>query len=437
VIFSGPGVSLAYRGLVASDALGRQLPARIELRGDRLLLRIDDRGARYPVRVDPFVQQAKLTASDGAPGDELGSLSAVAVSGDTVVAGGGARRATYVFVKPAAGWADETQAAKLTTSDGGGGDILGFSVAVDGDTVVAGAPDALRNGKGSLGEAYVFVKPAGGWADETEAAKLTASDGVAFDNFGIAVGVSGDTVVAGAPKVAASPQGQGAVYVFRKPAGGWADETEQEELTASDGAAGNELGISAGVSGDTVVAGAPDATVNGNANQGAAYVFGILNSTSTAVNCSPNTVAVGHSTKCTATVTDTAANGQRTPTGTVSFTSSGPGAFSPNQCTLSQASPGVASCSVTYTPGPSGALRSDTITASYGGDSTHTPSGETTTVKVQPTSEADCKKDGWKNYGFRNQGQCIKFVNHGERGGHERKKRRREDHYRHYPPRRP
>jgi hypothetical protein len=49
------------------------------------LLRIDDRRARYPLRIDPFIQQAKLTASDAAGGDELGY--SVAVTSDTVVAG--------------------------------------------------------------------------------------------------------------------------------------------------------------------------------------------------------------------------------------------------------------------------------------------------------------------------------------------------------------
>ena len=66
VTFTRRGVSLAYRGLVATDARGRRLPARIELRKGRLLLQIDDRRAAYPVRIDPFIQQAKLTASDGA-----------------------------------------------------------------------------------------------------------------------------------------------------------------------------------------------------------------------------------------------------------------------------------------------------------------------------------------------------------------------------------
>ena len=44
-----------------------------------------------------------------------------------------------MFVKPAAGWANATETAKLPASDGAAGDQLGFSVAVSGDTVVAGA----------------------------------------------------------------------------------------------------------------------------------------------------------------------------------------------------------------------------------------------------------------------------------------------------------
>ena len=128
VTFRGAGVSLAYRGLVATDARGRRLPARIELRDGGLLLRIDDRRATYPLRIDPFVQQAKLTASDGAADDSFG-LS-VAVSGTTVVAGDPGQGAVYVFTEPAGGWASETQAAKLTASDGAG---LGLSVAVSGD----------------------------------------------------------------------------------------------------------------------------------------------------------------------------------------------------------------------------------------------------------------------------------------------------------------
>jgi hypothetical protein len=179
-----------------------------------------------------------------------------------------------VFVKPTGGWADATQTAKLTASDGATDDLLGFSVAVSGATIVAGAPPATVGGNSFQGAAYVFVKPTGGWADATQTAKLTASDGAAGDSLGYSVAASGGTIVAGAIGATVSGHsGQGAAYVFVKPEGGWADATQTAKLTASDGAAGDTLGVSVAVSGNTIVAGALGATVSGHSRQGAAYVF--------------------------------------------------------------------------------------------------------------------------------------------------------------------
>src|SRR5206468_890273 len=115
---------------------------------------------------------------------------------------------------------------------------------------------------------------AGGWASATETARLTASDGAAVDQLGTSVAVAGDTVVAGARfDEVGSNSDQGSAYVFVRPAGGWASATETAKLTAADGAAGDELGFSVAVAGDTVVAGAEGDDVGSNSNQGAAYVF--------------------------------------------------------------------------------------------------------------------------------------------------------------------
>jgi hypothetical protein len=105
--------------------------------------------------------------------------------------------------------------------------------------------------------------------------------------------------------------------------------------------------------------------------------------TETTVKCEPQPVVAGQSTTCTATVTDTSSE-PTTPTGTVSFESSGKGSFSPTSCELKAASSSSATCSVTYTPGatPSEPTRKDTITATYGGDETHEGSKGTTTVTV-------------------------------------------------------
>jgi hypothetical protein len=241
---------------------------------------VDDTGLTYPLYIDPVIQMAKLLASDGTADVYFGG--SVAVSGDTVVAGAvfddiganGSQGSVYVFVKPAGGWANMTETAKLTASDGAAGDNLGGSVAINGDTVVAGARRSDIGGDIDQGAAYIFVKPAGGWADMTQTAKLTASDGAANDYFGSSVTISGDTVVVGADFNDVGPNAdQGAAYVFVKPAGGWADMTQTAKLTTSDGAAEDSFGCSVAVSGDTMVVGAEFADFGAIENQGLAYVF--------------------------------------------------------------------------------------------------------------------------------------------------------------------
>lgn len=271
MVFAGRGVSLAYGGLVATDARGRRLPADMRVRAGRLVLAVQDRGARYPVRVDPLIQQAKLTGSDAVTGGLFGDSVAVSADGSTVVVGaaddggsGGGFGTVYVFSRPPGGWASEHEAAELMPSDPA--TELGESVAVsaDGSTVAAGAS---TNGQvnSAEGAVYVWVRPQGGWNSEQQNAELLPSDGDINDQIGTSVAISGDTVVAGA---AGADSGAGGVYVFERPSGGWADEHEAALLTASDGAAGDALGQSVASSGSTVVAGAPHSS-----GVGKAYVF--------------------------------------------------------------------------------------------------------------------------------------------------------------------
>jgi uncharacterized repeat protein (TIGR01451 family) len=307
---------LTYAGLKVWDADGKVLASRFEAAGPETLhLLVDERGARYPITIDPLAQQAYLKASNTGVADQFGA--AVAVSGDTVVVGApfeasnatgvngnqadnsvGAAGAAYVFTRSGGGW---TQQAYLKASNTDANDLFGSSVAVSGDTVVVGAPgefsnatgvngDEANNSVGSAGAAYVFTRSGGGWAQQ---AYLKASNTGAGDSFGTDVAVSGDTVVVGAPFEDSNATGvngnqadnsavdAGAAYVFTRSAGVW---TQQAYLKASNTGVNDNFGTSVAASGDTVVVGAPfedsNATgVNGNAadnsaaGAGAAYVF--------------------------------------------------------------------------------------------------------------------------------------------------------------------
>lgn len=265
---------LHYAGLSAHDATGRNLPAWLEMKDAQLLLKTDDAQARYPVVIDPFVQSAELTASDGTDKQELGA--SVSVSGNTVVAGApgcsgcGFVGAAYVFSMPANGWSNMTQTAKLTASDGIANNQFGFAVSIDGNTIAIGA-HADRHSRGSV---YVFVEPAGGWANMTETAKLTGSDSQFGDVLGRSISISGGTVVAGAPQATVGTvKDQGAAYLFVEPFAGWVNATETAKLTAAGGVKWGQLGYSVGIDGNTVVAGAPSPVPERVASAGVAYLF--------------------------------------------------------------------------------------------------------------------------------------------------------------------
>ncbi len=216
---------------------------------------------------DGWSRQAKLTAADGAAGDEFGGK--VALDGDVALIGaarhdgmGVDAGSAYVFTRSRTGW---RQQAMLTAPDGAAGDEFGYSVAISGDVAVIGAPRDDDNGDDS-GSAYVFTRSGSAWSRQ---AKLTAADGAAGDVFGISVAISGDTVVIGADLADERGSNSGAAYVFSRSGNAW---RQQAKLTADDGTAGDLFGMRVAIFGGTAVIGAAREDDKGE-NSGAAYVF--------------------------------------------------------------------------------------------------------------------------------------------------------------------
>jgi hypothetical protein len=167
-----------------------------------------------------------------------------------------------------------SQAAKLTASDGGAYDWFGYAVSVSGDTLVVGAHQATVGGNWHQGAAYIYTCNQGGADAWGQVTKLTASDGAANDGFGYSVSVSGDTLVIGAYGAAVGGHGaQGAAYVFYRNQGGADAWGQVAKLSAADGTPLDLFGWSVSISGDTAVLGAPYADVGSRAAQGVVYVF--------------------------------------------------------------------------------------------------------------------------------------------------------------------
>ena len=182
----------------APNAAWALLDARSVLRGSNRRLSTAD------------FTQVKVTGSDTSAYDQYGI--SVAIDGDTVVIGAfkaGTGGAVYVL-RTSDGGATYDEVAKLTASDAAADDYFGYSVAIDGDTIVVGAYNDDDAGTNS-GSAYVFRTTDDG-ATYDEVAKLTAADAAAGDQFGSYVAITGDTVVI---------IGGGAAYVFEDESSWW------------------------------------------------------------------------------------------------------------------------------------------------------------------------------------------------------------------------
>jgi len=161
-------------------------------------------------------QSAKLVHSVPGMGDNFGE--SVAISGAHVVVGASnddGHGKAYVYTEPAGGWVGAvTQSARLESSDGTAGDRFGWSVAISGSRIVVG--DWSRDETvADTGAAYLFHRPGGGWSGVVlQTAKLLAADRAANDRFGFAVAVDGDTVVAGALFDDDNGEDSGSAYVF-------------------------------------------------------------------------------------------------------------------------------------------------------------------------------------------------------------------------------
>jgi hypothetical protein len=212
-------------------------------------------------------QQAKKVPSDPQQYGNFGKK--VAIDSGTIVVGAtnygdnSGQGAVYIFTGSGSSW---SQQQKLVASDASAYDYFGQDVDIDGDTLVVGAYNEDSEAS-NAGAAYVYTRSGTTWTLEQ---KLTASDGQADDNFGWSVAIDGDNLIVGAWYEDSEGSNAGAAYVFTRSGTTW---TQQQKLTASDGAAndnfGNTVAIDVSTAPATVVVGATGA----GSGVGAAYVF--------------------------------------------------------------------------------------------------------------------------------------------------------------------
>ena len=266
------GSSLRYGGLLATDAREHLLHSWLQLKAGRLLIRIDARGARYPLWIDPLIQQGHKLDGEEAKGQaEFGWSVALSSDGNTALIGGpgenGYTGAAWVFTRSGSTWTQQGPKLVGGSEEAGGGEF-GYSVALsaDGNTALIGGPDNQPR-ESTSGAVWVFTRSGSTWTQQGP--KLVGgSEEITQQAFGFSVALSadGDTALVGS---------QAAVWVFTRSGSTW---TQQGPILVPNGEPSALFGDSVALSGDgnTALISGPDSPISEAPDSppgGAVWVF--------------------------------------------------------------------------------------------------------------------------------------------------------------------
>jgi len=265
-----------YSDLHSFDSTGKALQARLDVRGceavsERCELVMDVYGdAVYPVTIDPLLTTELATLYpdpvwNGSYGD------AVAADGDLIAVGAtsdqdfvvGCSGVVYIHERNLGGPDNWGVQAKIAPP-GECGDVFGYSLAMDGDTLLVGEPSGDETGI-RTGAAHIFRRNEGGPNAWGRVARLDPSNPLTNLEFGEDVALHGDIAAVGAPR-------DNLVYIFEKDRGGPDNWDEVGAITGSNAQYADSFGISVAIDGDTLVVGAPYHD-NVELNGGEAYIF--------------------------------------------------------------------------------------------------------------------------------------------------------------------
>ncbi len=247
----------------------------LQLDDGQVLIRVADRGAAYPLRIDPLIQQGqKLTGAGGVGTGRVGYDVALSADGNTALVGGryGIRGAgaAWVFTRTAGVWSQ--QGGKLVgtghTGEGELGHIsegefgLAVALSADGNTALVGGPQD-DSGRGA---AWVFTRSGTTWTQQGP--KLTGAGASEHAQFGEVVALSGDgnTALVGGRH---DESNTGAAWVFTRSGSTWAEQGEK--LTGAEEIEEGRFGSSVALSenGNTALIGG----LGDDELTGAAWVF--------------------------------------------------------------------------------------------------------------------------------------------------------------------
>ena len=312
-------VKLRYGELTVVDRTGRRLRSTLAVSDGRLLVRVWDRGGRYPLSIDPLIEPGVKLVGDctqscsgpdgtgeiniaGESGTaDFGTSVALSDDGSTALVGAwgdnNLHGAAWVFTRSGSVWSQ--QGAKLIgdctgscsgpngTGESGQGEF-GVSVALSD-----GGNTALIGGQGDgEGAAWVFTRSGSVWSQQgsklisdcvSACSGPNGTGGGGYFGLSVALSGDGDTALIGAR---GDRSDEGAAFVFTRSGSVWSQQGTKlvgdcvNACSGPNGTGANSSGeilgglafgtsVALSDSGDTALIGAP----GDGSGAGAAWVF--------------------------------------------------------------------------------------------------------------------------------------------------------------------
>jgi hypothetical protein len=262
------GSSLRYDSLMTTDARGRVLHSWITLHGGLVLLHVDAHGARYPLSIDPLVQQGPtLHGSPEESGEGwFGFSVALSSDGNTALIGGPTDNklagAAWVFTRSSGIWTQ--QGKKITGLEEKGEGEFGTVVALssNGNTALIGGPTDNK----LAGAAWVFTRSTGIWTQQGKKITGLEENGEGEFGYGVALSSDGNTALIGGPS---DNKKEGAAWVFTRSSGIWTQQGKKITGLEENGEGRFGWKVALASEGNTALIAGP----SDNKDVGAVWVF--------------------------------------------------------------------------------------------------------------------------------------------------------------------
>ena len=168
--------------------------------------------------------------------------------------------AAHIFTRSGSTWSHQ-QEITASGGTNPGNRRFSINLDIDGDTAVVGAyyeNFGFSPVNTEAGAVYIFTRSGSTWTQQQRIGYESIESNKSFAYFGQSISLEGEVVAIGSPFRSTEPSPQyGGVHIYKKGSGStWTKQSSISTLSSGNDQTSGQFGISVGLSGDTVIVGA-------------------------------------------------------------------------------------------------------------------------------------------------------------------------------------